>query len=333
VGVLSDSTLSHLQEVADLPDLSGTRYDLMEPIGRGGMGAVYRVRDRELDRDAAMKVLAISDAPPDRLVRLLNEAHILARLEHPGIVPIHEVGRLADGRAFYVMKLVKGRRLDEHVRTLGSLTELLRIFERIAEAVAFAHAHGIVHRDLTPGNVMVGAFGEVLVMDWGAAKIRTPSTPADAVTIDEPRRVAREPVSGSTSPPVTADGTVIGTPGFMAPEQARGDAGAVDHRADVYALGALLARSMAEAPVPKPVPAPLRAVCARAMADRPEDRYASVADLSADLARYIAGLAVAAYPEGMLDRTRRFTRTYRTPILLVVAYLIMRIGFLLFRGF
>ena len=173
---LPDTTLRHLQHVADLPDLTGTRYELVEPLGRGGMGAVYRVTDRALGRDVAMKVLSgATDAAA--LARLDAEARVLAQLEHPGIVPVHDVGTLPDGRLFYVMKLVRGERLDARADGGDTVSERVRLLMRVADAVAFAHARGIVHRDLTPANIMIGAFGEVLVMDWGLAITGPPRQP------------------------------------------------------------------------------------------------------------------------------------------------------------
>ncbi len=176
--MISDSTLRHLQDVADLPDLSGTRYELIAPLGRGGMGRVYCVRDRELDRQVALKVLSgLADGAS--VARLRMEAGVLARLEHPGIVPVHDAGVLPDGRAFYVMTLVRGSRLDELAPTIPSLPERLRLLARVTDAVAFAHAHGVVHRDLTPSNIMIGPFGQVLVMDWGTAKVDSDAVEPD----------------------------------------------------------------------------------------------------------------------------------------------------------
>ena len=169
---LSDAALRHLREISDQPDLTGTPYALVETLGRGGMGAVYLAHDSRLDREVALKVVQLPEGKGD-LDRLLLEARVLAQLEHPGIVPVHDAGVLPDGRAFYVMKHVRGYGLDEYART-APLPERLRAFERICEAVAFAHAHGVIHRDLKPENVMVGPFGEVLVMDWGVAKVRRP---------------------------------------------------------------------------------------------------------------------------------------------------------------
>lgn len=155
---LSDPILEHLRRVAELPDLSGTRYELECEIGRGGMGVVYAARDRDLDRRVALKVLETEAA---------GEPKLIARLEHPAIVPVYETGSLPDGRAFYAMKLVAGVRLDRYVAESRSLAERLRVVRRIGEALAFAHSRGVIHRDLKPQNVMVGKFGELYVMDWG----------------------------------------------------------------------------------------------------------------------------------------------------------------------
>jgi serine/threonine protein kinase len=160
---LNDSTLDHLRAVVDLPDLSGTRYELEDEIGRGGLGVVYAARDHQLQRRVAIKVLD-STLPP---LRLEEEARVIASLEHPAIVPIYETGTLPDGRAYYAMKLVAGQRLDRYLQAQLSLSERLRLIQRAGEALAFAHTRGVVHRDLKPQNVMVGSFGEVYVMDWG----------------------------------------------------------------------------------------------------------------------------------------------------------------------
>jgi serine/threonine protein kinase len=164
---LSDSVLDHLRHVAALPDLTGTRYELESEIGRGGMGVVYAARDRQLDRRVALKVLDFA---------MVGEAQLIARLEHPAVVPVYETGTLADGRPFYAMKLVSGARLDRYRAEPTTLTECLRVIRRVGEALAFAHSHCIIHRDLKPQNVMVGPFGEVYVMDWGVDAVA--GTPA-----------------------------------------------------------------------------------------------------------------------------------------------------------
>jgi eukaryotic-like serine/threonine-protein kinase len=164
---LSDTVLDHLRHVAILPDLTGTKYELESEIGRGGIGVVYSARDRQLDRRVALKVFELA---------LAGEAQLIARLEHPAIVPIYETGTLLDGRAFYAMKLVSGARLDRYAAAPASLADRLRVIRRVGEAIAFAHARGALHRDIKPQNVMVGEFGEVYVMDWGVDAVA--GTPA-----------------------------------------------------------------------------------------------------------------------------------------------------------
>src|SRR5262249_50163747 len=152
---LSDAVLAHLRQVAGWPDVSGTRYELVETIGQGGMGTVYRAHDRQLDRDVALKVLHALPDGAQAPLRLAREARLIARLEHPGIVPVHDAGVLPDGRVYYAMKLVRGKRLDEQVDPATPLAERLHILQKICDAVAFAHANGVLHRDLKPQNVMV----------------------------------------------------------------------------------------------------------------------------------------------------------------------------------
>jgi serine/threonine protein kinase len=318
--MISDATLRRLREVADAPDLTGTKYEIVERIGQGGMGTVYRARDRELARDVALKVIRLPEASPDIGARMVREARTLARLEHPGIVPVHDVGTLPDGRVFYAMKFVRGAPLD--ALPVASLAERLRIVERLCEAVAFAHAHGVVHRDLKPQNVMVGPFGEVLVMDWGVAKLT-----GDA------RRSLGSALATSEDSPDTGHGIVLGTPGYMAPEQAAGDGSRVDARADVYAVGAIL-RDLVQAGKDKAEhPArPLRAIIQKAMAVDPNARYADVTALARDVAAFRAGEPVVAYRENLFERTQRLVSRYRTPILLVLAYLVMRIALVFISG-
>jgi serine/threonine protein kinase len=174
---VSDSALEHLRQVVALPDLSATRYEPESEIGRGGMGVVYAARDRQLDRRVAVKVL---DVP------LAGEAQLIARLEHPAVVPVYETGTLPDGRTFYAMKLVSGARLDQYIAVHTSLCERLRVLRRVGEALAFAHSRGILHRDLKPQNVMVGEFGEVYVMDWGVEAVAgTPAFRAPDARLDQ----------------------------------------------------------------------------------------------------------------------------------------------------
>jgi len=164
VTYVSDAAIDRLRAIGDAPDFSGTRYEVGEALGRGGMGLVYRARDRELDRDVAIKVTMWATATDAE--RLRAEARTLAALEHPGIVPVHDVGRLPDGRVFTAMMLVRGERLDVAASSLPP-PDRLRLFDRVCDAVSFAHARSVVHGDLKPSNVMVGSFGRVFVVDWG----------------------------------------------------------------------------------------------------------------------------------------------------------------------
>ena len=295
--MISDRAIDRLREAAAWPELDA-RYEITGVAGYGGMGTVYIARDRTLDRDVAVKVLDVADRQGSRAARLQREAHILARLDHPAIVPVHDAGSLDDGRAFYVMKLVKGKRLDELIRDAAPLNDRLNAFARILDAVAFAHAHGVVHRDLKPENVMVGGFGEVYVMDWGVAQ------------------------DGGADP----EGAVVGTPGFMAPEQERAR-GAVDGRADVFALGAMLGQLIGDK-----APAPLRAIARKAGHRVPEARYQSVDSLAVDLARFRNQEKVDAHVESLPERLVRIYRRYELPILLLLTYVVMRFALLVFRG-
>jgi len=340
---LSDKALVRLREAGDIPDLTGTRYRLLECVARGGMGVVYVAEDEKLQRRVALKVLDLPGTDSDLANRLLREALVLARLEHPGIVPVHDVGTLADGRVFYIMKFVQGQRLDKYIQAVTSITDRLRIFLRICDAVAFAHARGVLHRDLKPANIMVGSFGEVLVMDWGLAKLlreetRAPTQTADPdATIFERPGQARDSRRGQDTSLATGHGTVMGTPGYMSPEQARGDVEQLDARSDIFSLGALLRFLLADNSEPSANAAgkqhldkALEAICSKAAAPDPGGRYPSVSELALDVSRYLDGLAVAAHRESIFEKLGRFYRRYRFFILLIAAYLLMRVLILFF---
>jgi serine/threonine protein kinase len=341
---LSDKALDRLRDLGDAPDLAGTRYTLLERVARGGMGVIYAARDEKLERRVALKVLDVEDLRGELARRLIREAQVLAQLEHPGIVPVHDVGTLQDGRVFYTMKFVEGQRLDKHLESVESVPDRLRLFLRICDAVAFAHARGVLHRDLKPANIMVGSFGEVLVLDWGLAKILTDAARSATTgdleeTIMEPPRTAPGEASETTQfAATTAHGTVMGTPGYMSPEQARGDNARLDERSDIFSLGALLRFLLRQGPsvgqsqtnVPeRALDKSLEAICATATAAEPQNRYAKVTELAADASRYLDGLPVSARQETAFDKAARFYRRNSIAILLIAAYLVMRVILLL----
>jgi serine/threonine-protein kinase len=309
------------------PDFEGTRYTILRHLARGGMGSVWLAEDAQLKRRVAIKVLDLVTSSDDLAARLLQEARILAGLEHPGIVPVHDAGMLADGRAFYCMKFVEGLTLQTHAAG-KSLPEKLRLLGRIAEPVEFAHARGVLHRDLKPDNIMIGAFGEVLVMDWGLSKIA------------EFEPTAFSPVKGNAAPSAVLPraagrGSVLGTPGYMSPEQSRGDS-EVDHRSDIYSLGAILWFLLTGSAPAEPIsdkfkiPRPLRAISLKAMAPRPDARYQAAGEMMQDVACYLNGDPVSAHPEGVLERMGRLYARHRTAVVLLGAYLLMRLLFILF---
>ncbi|HEX5603680.1 MAG TPA: serine/threonine-protein kinase, partial [Pyrinomonadaceae bacterium] len=215
------------------------------------------------------------------------------------------------GRIFYAMKYVRGSRLDEYAEQGASLRDRLRKFQAVCDAVAFAHAHGVIHRDLKPQNIMIGSFGEVLVLDWGVAKLIS--------LRDDPHPFAAFQ---------TGDGVVIGTENYMSPEQARGEVDQLDERADIYSLGAVLSFLLKDQPK---VSKPAHAIASKATATAKESRYTSASDLSADIGRLLDAEPVSAYRENAFERTSRWVGKNRFLVLLVLAYLLMRI-FLIFTS-
>ncbi len=329
---------------------SGARYENRGEIARGGMGAILEVLDTELRRRLAMKVAIGTDGEDSArtealLDRFLEEAQITAQLDHPGVVPVHELGLDEEGKAFFTMKLVKGRNLEAifelvHEAKEGwTLTRALGVLLRVCEAMAFAHDKRVIHRDLKPANVMVGRYGEVYVMDWGLARVEGKEDRRDlrvvsaAVSLLETDRAdARE--SENDSPLMTMDGAVVGTPFYMPPEQARGDHEALGPRSDVYAVGAMLYHLLTgrmpyleEGGTPSPhavlaqvlqgpprplaelapdAPAELVAVCDKAMARDPGLRYADMGVLADDLRAYLEGRVVSAHGGGAVAELRKW---------------------------
>jgi serine/threonine-protein kinase len=234
---------SEMPDPADRP----ARLQLFGEIARGGMGAVLRGRDPDLGREVAIKVLLDGHRhKPDLIRRFVEEAQIGGQLQHPGVVPVYELGTFGDARPYFAMKLVKGRTfaalLAEREGPAGDLSRLLSIFLQVAQTVAYAHARGVIHRDLKPSNVMVGSFGEVQVMDWGLAKVLPRGGLADdkaAGKAEAGETVITTARSGSACD-LSVAGSVMGTPAYMAPEQARGESYVLDERCDVFALGSIL---------------------------------------------------------------------------------------------
>lgn len=332
---LSDERLDRLRRIAAEPDFTGTKYRLIRELGHGGMGSVYLAEDADLEREVAIKVLSATAHDNELARRMVREAQIIARLEHPGIVPVHDVGALADGRVYYAMKLVRGERLDEYAANVTSIKDRLRKFQAACDAVSFAHAHGVIHRDLKPQNIMIGAFGEVLVLDWGVAKILANA----AVRASDPEAdtLRKAPSVASDQRPADVDdtihGTIIGTAKYMSPEQERGEIKQLDQRSDVFSLGAILYflltdRSRGGA---KPreanskVSKAAEAVCLKALSEAPADRYASAAELADDVISLMNDEPASAYRESWWEKASRWISKNRVLLLIVLAYLLMRI--------
>lgn len=336
LGQLDDATSSTLgggerEPIGDAGGV-GRRYEILEKIGEGAMAVVHRAVDLELRRTVAFKVLKPSRSRSSER-RLRNEVALTARLDHPGLVPVHGAEILDDGRFGYAMKLVTGQTLrlvleeaGEQYRRQGQadhrhdLEARLQVFLKVAEALAYAHSRGVIHRDLKPDNIMLGAFGEVYLMDWGIARIEAQPTPAGEESPTEPE--------GSDG---TQAGQVFGTPAYMAPEQAWGQVDRIDRRTDVFAMGLLLweilllrraydaaghkaqLQQAREARLPSPSPAPgcppapedLLAVARRAAAARPEDRYPDVRAIIAEVERYQRGEPTEALPDTRWRAIRR----------------------------
>lgn len=313
------------------------RYAIGTDIATGAMGKVVRGWDEDLRRDVALKVHRhLGDDRSQR--RFVEEAQIAGQLDHPGIVPIHELGIDADGRPFFAMKLVRGRDLGELLELVPtetdgwSRTRVLNVLLRVCEAMAYAHEKGVVHRDLKPQNIMVGRFGETYVMDWGLARVaQAGQVEGDGGSLDTVRREIEAEESDDPSPLLTRDGEVVGTPAYMAPEQANGGTERAAPAADIYAMGAMLYQLLAghipycppdktltahhmlgavregpPAPLPASVPGELRAICDRAMARRVEARYSSMMALADDLRAFLESRVVAAYRTGSVAELRKW---------------------------
>jgi serine/threonine-protein kinase len=328
------STLDHVPETRE-------RYTLTRLHARGGIGQVWLARDAAIGREVALKELRPERAADGSIwSRFLEEARITGQLEHPSIVPVYELASAGDDRPpFYTMRFVRGRTLSEAIRhyhakrkesrvTPLDLAALLNAFVGVCNAVAYAHARGVIHRDLKGQNVVLGDFGEVIVLDWGLAKLV-------GVTDEAAQPVE---VSHDEDREATRAGQVLGTPAYMPPEQAEGRLDRVDRRSDIYSLGAILyeilvgrppytgadtaeviRRAIEARPIPPrreiaEVAAALEAICLKAMAREPDDRYASATDLADEVRRYLADEPVSAFREPLARRLGRWARRHRTAV-------------------
>ncbi len=316
---------------SQLPLVAAATYTLLDEVGRGGLGRIVRARDARTGRIVAIKEMRVDSV--DAAARFVREALVTANLQHPAIVPVYEVGRWPSGQPFYAMKLVTGRPLSQVIDEAPDLDHRLALVPHvIAVADALAHAHGerVIHRDLKPGNVMVGGHGETVVIDWGLAR-RLDQADADSL-----------PPMVSGAPGETVVGSVLGTPQFMAPEQSRGER--VDERADVYAIGAILYHTLAGRPpfddlgssaavldavrsrapaalatLAPGAPRDLLAIVERAMARDVDGRYPTAAALATDLRRFATGQLVSAHRYSRGERVRRLVRRHRGVLAIAAA--------------
>ncbi|QEH31887.1 Serine/threonine-protein kinase PknD [Aquisphaera giovannonii] len=330
------------------------RFRVLRLHARGGLGEVFVARDEELNREVALKRLQARYADrPGHRARFLVEAEVTGRLEHPGVVPVYSLGAGPDGRPYYAMRLIRGETFHEAIEGFhradlppgGRALALRKLLGRLiaaCQAVAYAHSRGVLHRDLKPSNVMLGGFGETLVVDWGLARARGMEAPAAESAEDPEGPLIASAADGSR----TAAGSVSGTPAFMSPEQARGEVDRVGPASDVYGLGAILYVLLTgRAPLGEALPAAaildrarrgevvpprsaradvppaLEAVCLKAMALRPEDRYESALALADDLERWLADEPVSAYQEPWAARLARWRRRHGAIVTAVSAAL------------
>ncbi len=323
--------------------VAGVRYRILRPHARGGLGQVSVAVDEELHREVAFKeLLANREDDSDCRDRFLLEAEITGGLEHPGIVPVYGLGTRADGRPFYAMKFIRGENLKMAIRGFHranaagrppgeralEFRKLLARFVDVCHAIHYAHIRGVLHRDLKPDNIVLGKYGETLVVDWGVAKlVERPEEPGDGDT-------TLPPISGSSSNP-TRMGSVVGTPAYMSPEQAEGRLDILGPAADIYSLGATLYTLLTNTnpfaaddiievlekvragdclkprQVEPTIPLPLQAICLKAMAVKRKDRYSTAIALAEDIEHWLADEPVAAYPEPLGARIGRWMRHHR----------------------
>ncbi|QSH40149.1 serine/threonine-protein kinase [Lentisphaerota bacterium ZTH] len=346
-------------EIPELTTKPKDKYKFVRSIGFGGMKAILQVRDRDTTRSVAMAIIPdYDDRPREDVARFIREARITARLEHPNIVPIHDIGVDSSGSPYFTMKLLRGRTLsmilsklkngDEEVLENNSLPRLLRVFVKVCNAVAFAHSKNIIHLDLKPENIHIGDYGEVLVLDWGLAKFTDDKDENISEKQDNPEELE------SSNQFMTLDGVAKGTPGYMAPEQAAGRNNSKDARTDIYAMGSILYAILTfesplanrrdvkkilhdtvtgniEAPSEiqnsfRPVPAALEAICLKAMSLDPQERYQSINEMRDDLFAFMSGYATVAEKAGSLKKTFLFINRNLIPLLFLITLMVLLTG-------
>ena len=336
-------------ESVDTARSDGRRFRLLRPHAKGGLGEVFVARDDELNREVALKEIQSRHADDENSrARFMLEAEVTGGLEHPGIVPVYGLGQYDDGRPYYAMRFIRGNSLREAIdRIHGRHTEgdqgrpdpnfdsvdfrkLLGSFVDVCYAVHYAHSRGVLHRDLKPDNIMLGKYGETLIVDWGLAKLKEREEAANDT--DEQ---TLQPSTGSGSVP-TQLGKALGTPAYMSPEQAAGRLDELGPTSDVYSLGATLYHLLTGQPpfrnrnlgellkdvqdgnfvppreINSNVPRPLDAICRRAMSTNPNGRYSSPIEFADDMEKFLADEPIEAYVEPMFDRARRWVRKHQT---------------------
>jgi eukaryotic-like serine/threonine-protein kinase len=322
------------------PPAEGMRFETLRPHARGGLGLVSVARDTELGREVALKEMQEHVDDAGHRGRFVREAKVTGGLEHPGIVPVYGLGQYADGRPYYAMRFIRGETLQEAIRKLHAgepgytLRGLVTRFVAVCNAVGYAHSRGVIHRDLKPANVMLGPYGETLVVDWGLAKVV--GRPDIAVSDRLPGEGTLQVGAGDVAR--TRAGSLLGTPEFMSPEQARGETETLTPATDIYGLGATLYALLSGRPpvrgddvlqvleriwqgtfvsprqINPATPAPLEAICRKAMSLRPEDRYRSALELATDCEAWSADEPVSSYAEPWLVRARRWRRRHRIKV-------------------